>query len=86
MEMGSSSDGFVRDYRMAPRFSGCCVAHLGFTACAATHTGDHVKVCALGPGAAYVAKDLDLAALKPTHVLTIYWKHVFDRKEPVSVD
>lgn len=43
MGKGSSSDDFVRDYKMAHRVSGCCVAHLGFTACAATYTEHHVK-------------------------------------------
>lgn len=48
MEKASSSDGFVRDYRMAHRIPGCSVAHLDLTAaCAATHTGHHVEVCAL---------------------------------------
>lgn len=49
-EKASSSDGFVRDYRMAPRIPSCSVAHPGLTsACAATHTRLHVEVCALRP-------------------------------------
>lgn len=45
----SSSDGFFCDCRVAHRCSGCSVEHLGFTACAATYTGHHVKACALRP-------------------------------------
>ena len=45
MEKESFSDGFVVDYDVSSRVSGCCGRHLSFPACAATHTWFLVKMC-----------------------------------------
>jgi hypothetical protein len=43
VEKESFSDGFVVEYHVSGRVSGCCGEHLDFTANAATHTRYHVK-------------------------------------------
>ena len=45
MEKESFSDGFVVDYDVSSRVSGCFGRHLSFPACAATHTWFLVKMC-----------------------------------------
>jgi hypothetical protein len=47
VEKESFRDGFVVDWYVPGRVSGCCGWYLSFTASAATYTRFHVKMCAL---------------------------------------
>ena len=52
MEKEACSDGFVVDYDVSGRVSGCCGWYLSFTTSAATHTGYDLKMCVLFPAVA----------------------------------